>query len=786
LIEGEVLTKRSQDDDMVSTRRSTANAESATNGTKKSQYIPLTNDTINILRPGSKKLGPAPVTPKVSGIALKTAPSGNISDHDLSLTSPFTDENSNVAMTTPRKQQDSPNLHERTVSSALRRLASKPFGNMSGSLHNPIVLNENSSPPRPAVRTPKQKHRHRKIPEPHKFIDQGYGDVYSYLVARAPLAALAMPANGSTFTGHQSHDIYRMMNAKMVAAPGFSPNAAWGRDSLNVPFQVQYPISAQYLAQQQQQQQARSVHISPYAQYYQHQAPPSAYPMVPSQNEDMLRKKAAQYIREVSRPASRKRRLSDADPDVTSVDEDETPKVVVRIPASKKTPVAKTPPQSALMALWGAYYPESPQKEGKTVVYKAPDSSETLQMKGQPVVHRDPESSERPQKKAKPVVYQDPDPIFDPNHLIEHTSLITSLLRIYPQSKDQKGLREDISSMMNVQNQRMTEWMKAESQASRKRKKPNDDSASREVQAAAASAAKAQNEQDSALRNVLSANADMWQDGTGDGVADVFATEPASSLIASVTANVPSQSIEVADSLEKTGSPDGNRHARTGAKVTARDSNASIPSGGGISLIVEAARLTELSKTHNSTPASPIGKLADAVQKASSPICKPATQGTQLSSLVIEQSPRSNSKASTPGNKDNTTDNEFPVTETTSQPTNKLLTPSHKLSAPISKRLSSRKPTSSSRANKLHLASNEVPSSRDVTPTPSSSCLHSESSEPDQIRRPIFRFERKVTVENPAPTPMLQRQETTESMQKVDAEYHVLTKEYLEVQVLGK
>jgi hypothetical protein len=50
------------------------------------------------------------------------------------------------------------------------------------------------------------------------------------------------------------------------------------------------------------------------------------------------------------------------------------------------------------------------------------------------------------------------------------------------------------------------------------------------------------------------------------------------------------------------------------------------------------------------------------------------------------------------------------------------------------------------------------------------------------LHRPVFRFERKVPAA--AEKPSLQRQETTESMKRVDAEYRVLTKEYLEAQGL--
>jgi hypothetical protein len=735
---------------MVSTRRSIANAGSATNGGKKSNSTQSTNDTINVLPPGRKKHISTPVTPKASGIALapSTAPSGNISDHDLSLTSPITDKNPDITMTTPKKQQDSSNLPERSVSSALRRLAPTPFGNMSGSLNNPIVVNENSSPPRPAVRVPKRKHPHQKIPEPHKFVDQGYGDLYNYRVSRAPLAA--MPANGSTFTGHQSQDIYRMMNAKMVAAPDFSPNAAWGRDSRNVPFQVQYPISAQYLGKQQ----ARPAQPSPYAQYYHHQALPNASPMVRSENEDMLRKKAVQYIREASRPSPRKRRLSDADPDETSADEAETAKVAVRALASKTTPAAKTPPQSALMELWGSYYPQSPQK-------KVP---------------------------VKPVVYRDPDPHFDLKHLIEHTSLITSLLQAYPHSKDQKGLREDISMMMNVQNQHLVKWKTAESETFRKRRKPNGEGTSNVVQVArTAAATKVREEHDNALRYVFSANADMWQGGTGHGIADTFEAAPSSPAVASYAGSAPASPIKA----EGTGGDIDSLGARP-MSIEAEVTRESIALSSGSNRLHPKAKpasssskfkgFSSTSASHVDKPRSPVGKAADATDKVSEHVRKPATPDGIIASHATEDTPPPDDKPSTPTTKLSSSISKPPAlrdklstTEKTPQPANALPTPRHKPSTPLPKRIS---PLAKSSANKLHRSTNEIPNSRDVTPTPTPSSSY-RNSENSALQRPVFRFDRKAASS-------LQRQETTESIKEVDAEYRVLTREYLEAQGLGK
>jgi hypothetical protein len=472
---------------MVSTRRGTINAKPPTAGIEWPKLVRQESDVIHVLVPSTKKVEKALEKPKVLSTPHKMALSGNVSEHDLSLTSPSTSGTPEVlVMITPKKQQASIDPTKRTVSSALRRLAPRPFANMSGSCHNPIIVNETSSPPRQIARGPKRRHKHKKLTEPHQFAGNGYRDLYSYGVTRPALPD--MPANGSTFTGNQSHDIYRMMNAKITAAPDFSPNAAWGRHTLNVPFEVQYPLSAPVLAQYAPQSK------SPYAQHYQAQAPPKTdgYPAVPSQNEGGLYRRAFQYIRESSQPSPQKRRLCDADPDETSEDGTEEYQRYARPQLSRPSPQLHATPAC------------------------------TVRNVDHHVNH-------------KPTVHRDPDPDFILGRLIEHTSLVTSLLQVYPQSTDRKGLRDAISMMIQIQNQHMTEWMNVESQNSRKRMKKNTDSHFRLAsyqQPAITPAMRLQNEKDHKLRQVLSADADMWQDGTGHGVADAFAAETASSPVA--------------------------------------------------------------------------------------------------------------------------------------------------------------------------------------------------------------------------------------------------------------
>ncbi|KAF1837390.1 hypothetical protein BDW02DRAFT_139525 [Decorospora gaudefroyi] len=461
---------------MVLTRRSSAKADTATNNPRQSNMTPCADTTIHRL-PSNSVVDP-PVTPRMANAALNAAPTGNINEHDLSSTCPSTEKTPEVITVSTPKTQDSTDLHQRTVSSALRRLAPQPFGNMSGSSRNPIIVNETSSPPRPTARTPKRKHRRNgRLPEPHKFLNKGYRDLYNYRISGPALAAT--PANGSTFTGHRGDDLHRMMNAKLTAAPNWNPHAAWGRNTRTVPFEVQYSISAHHSAQKQQQ--SMLIQPSPHAQYYQYQAPPIPYPMLPSQNEDMLRKKAAQCIRESARPSPRKRKLSDVDPEETNTDdaESEKPEDVVQSSASKKATRLNT---NSL---------------------------------------RSPQTTVSPHENDKLITYGDPN--LDINRLIEHSSLITSLLHTYPHSTDQTSLRQVISMIVALQNQHITAWINADTQNPRKRSKSNSDSAiCVDGDVHASTAVKVQKERDTALRKVFSADADLWQDGTGHGVVDVF------------------------------------------------------------------------------------------------------------------------------------------------------------------------------------------------------------------------------------------------------------------------
>jgi len=308
-----------------------------------------------------------------------------------------------------------------------------------------------------------------------------YRKGFAYFPPRAALAPI--PANGRVFTGHKEYDIYRMMNAKGAAEgwtvpPPPPPHApvpvshayapsAYGQSEYGVSFEVQYPMSARYLPPQAQQPQhiPNNSYQSPYAQY-----PTQTGMSLAADSENTLRNKALQLVREHSRPNPHTKLLS-SDPDETSASETET-----NIP--------------------------------------------------------------RDVRKRKLPVFRDIDPIAP---LAAQTSLLTSLLQIYPKSADQKGLRADIALLVSVQNERVAEWMGLEVREARKRRRSGTDSGisvsgegiemvrAREAIADLVESKRVEREKEKAkddqVRGLFSATAGMWQDGSGEGVVDVFAGE---------------------------------------------------------------------------------------------------------------------------------------------------------------------------------------------------------------------------------------------------------------------
>jgi hypothetical protein len=115
---------------------------------------------------------------------------------------------------------------------------------------------------------------------------------------------------------------------------------------------------------------------------------------------------------------------------------------------------------------------------------------------------------------------------------------LMSLLQAYPYSTDPERLRADISTLASVQNRRVQDWVRTEAQTQRKcssdsaidlssdSEPPSSQEAAKEREAEREN----RKEQDDTMRAYFSSHADIWQDGTGTGVADVIGSVSTSSL----------------------------------------------------------------------------------------------------------------------------------------------------------------------------------------------------------------------------------------------------------------
>ncbi|KAL6157484.1 hypothetical protein ACJQWK_06261 [Exserohilum turcicum] len=516
---------------MVTTRRSTANANAnrPAISIEKTRLTQLSSDTIEVQKPSRKRVKIIRVGTKVPGTRPKSALSDNPSERDASLTSPITDEVSKVRSTeAPETENISPDRSNPTNLTTVRTLASKPSVSMSGSSHDPIVVNENSSPPRPTVRASKRKRRDRQLPEPHRFIDNGYRNLYNYGVLRPGLPGL--PANGSMPHNHQSHDTYRTMNMRTSSAPQFSHNTAWGYNAPTVPFQIQYPVPVQTFAQQYSQPSFPTV----YAPYQQIPIPPTLYPVAPSPHEELLRKKVVEYTRSLPRTSPHQQRRTNTNPDDTTTG------------GSEQFTTHIEPATRGLIQIRGDRLSSTPQ-------------SNSL--------------------RSEPVTPQ-PQPTLNIPRLIECTSLMTSLLQIYPHSTNQEGLQKDIQAMLAFLNQHMAAWSDSKSQdtsARKKRDTTNATSPDTQPTPTPTLPPTALNEHDKRLRQVFSAKADMWQDGTGHGVADVYGVAaPTSPSVASFPPTRDNPDKTLSNPVQQRGSEDKNltTHAVHNADVDEEEEEA--------------------------------------------------------------------------------------------------------------------------------------------------------------------------------------------------------------------
>lgn len=340
-----------------------------------------------------------------------------------------------------------------------------------GGSHNPINLTEDSPP----LKTRARVKQNGKI-EPHRF-QKRHRRLYTNKPPRPSLAP--KPANGSTFTGHQSLDMYRMRTAKL-AHPVWHPSETQTFQQ-KLPFEVQYPLSAQHLASH-----FGPVYLASISANTQHIPQPPAHPQrtaLPPPTEQQLRCKVVQYVREYSSSSPRKRKMAE-DPDETSESESDE------------------------------HDHSTTRSFGKNGQRESPSSTVGSKCSAFAIL---------------------PDPYFELTAVTEQASLLTSLLRVYPRSADKHGLRDDIAMLASVQNQHLADWLNFENGQSDKQANLHAASVSRVTTGSLAKrlfqrlvdqewAKEAEmKKQDDEVRSLLSADAELWQDGSGLGVADVYA-----------------------------------------------------------------------------------------------------------------------------------------------------------------------------------------------------------------------------------------------------------------------
>lgn len=281
---------------------------------------------------------------------------------------------------------------------------------------------------------------------------------YANHLIRPPLAS--KPTNGSTFTGDKGNDMYRMRSAKFAAGE-YGPQAPPSVIGFGVPFEVQYPRLAQHVAQQSSPL-LIAQQSAPATQQTHHQVKPQV-----------------QYWPPPS------------------------------IPMPPPAPSEDTLRRKALQHIRDHSRPQ----QHKKLLSNDPDETSASE----------PESISRASsatsKRRKMTVYQDPNDHLTP--LVAQSQILTSLLQKYPRSKDKKGVREDIAMLVSVQNERLETWMQHEAKG-KKRGGGKDGVGSVGKGKGEAVREEMRKDKDGEVSDLLSAGAGMWQDGSGEGVADVY------------------------------------------------------------------------------------------------------------------------------------------------------------------------------------------------------------------------------------------------------------------------
>lgn len=277
---------------------------------------------------------------------------------------------------------------------------------------------------------------------PHQFAtrpDSYYAPIpLQYRPSRPKSKPQLVTPNGAVVlsgkvSGHQSHDIYKMLSARRDLPAPVGLKEACTRPPFNSgAARKAQPILSGASDRRVREDQFGKVTASDTGSapliYYEkspyvygpntasHRTPLNGYPIFPNQHEELLRKKAVQYVLDHSRPRPRKRRLPD-DPDATSGSEYE-----------EATETRKTRSKSCAN---GTHTNMSETSEPSTPTTGV--SEENIYDRGLRLAE-----------------------------MVEHTQLLTALFMAYQCSPDHKGLREDIAMLASVTNRRLDAWITTE------------------------------------------------------------------------------------------------------------------------------------------------------------------------------------------------------------------------------------------------------------------------------------------------------------------------------------
>jgi hypothetical protein len=364
--------------------------------------------------------------------------------------------------------------------------------NTSGSSRSPIRLTE--GPPRIDLTVKDNK------PVPHMFQDR-HSKLYTW---KAPSISswAPKPADGSTFTGHTGQDMYRMRKAKMASQsqqgvtshmPSLMDYKMASQSQQGVPphmpslmksqLALRQPMAAQQQRTFQQQRAVPAIrHIAPpQIKHPLYTLPPSAGTQTHAQG--------LQHTREYPGSTLRKRKMS-------------------------------------------ATHDQGSEPEPGRI-----DQGTTMR----PHISTSQQRSSENAKNSRPIPTL-PDVQLQLTSIIERASLLTSLLRMYPQSADPEGLRQEIRMLASVQNQHLANWLNFEDRQTRNPSSPHTlqpgrstvnlsaKPIERDLSSGTMAEAELRRRQDDKMRQLMSADAEHWQGGSALSVADVHAKTGVTSL----------------------------------------------------------------------------------------------------------------------------------------------------------------------------------------------------------------------------------------------------------------